>query len=784
MNLKNGTRLGPYEIVAPIGAGGMGEVYRGRDTRLGRTVAIKILPSEFSHDARLKIRFAREAKAISALNHPHICTLYDVGDSYLVMEYCEGQTLAQRVADGPLPLGEALQYGIEIADALDNAHGQGIIHRDLKPSNIMLSSGGVKLLDFGLAKQEQLFSSDTSSTAELLTEEGSIIGTIQYIAPEVLRGQAADARGDIFALGLILYEMLAGKRAFDGSSKATVIAAILEREPTPVMELNANTPPALDLLIRACLEKNPEERIQTANDVRLQLRFISEGSRLPLSPRARLYASTSGAHPPRRRTAAVALAVLVAIAGAGWWAWREHGVAAVAPIRSLVVLPFENMSKPDDEYLVTGMHDGVIGQLSQISAWRLISRTSANHYKKTTKSIPEIARELNIDAVVEGSVLRAGNDLRLQVTLFRARPEERQIWSNTYERGLQSVLAIQKDVARAIASASSVALTRAEMARLSRPRQVKPETYEAYTKGMFHIRKLKPEDVKKGLEYLTKAAASDPNDPFVHAGLALAYSIIGHGPSPTPDAFILAKAAGLKAVALDETLPEAHAALGAIAMYDDWDWAATEHEFHRALELNPNFAHARRDYAWFLALRGQKAEAIAEMKRAIEIDPLSALYTSELAWLYMGVGRIDDAVKSARDAVDLDPGNQFVQYTRVLVCGIKGLHDEAIAAAKQAAAINPRWKFVLALAYAKAGRGGEARAFAAEAARNPLPVTPFVLAQTYAALEQKNDALSWLEKGMQSRFSWMPWIKFDPAFSPLRGEPRFEAMVRQLKLPA
>ncbi|MGZ8831919.1 MAG: protein kinase domain-containing protein [Thermoanaerobaculia bacterium] len=783
MNLKTGTRLGPYEIVAPIGAGGMGEVYRAVDTRLGRTVAVKTLPNEFADDAKLKIRFQREAKAISALNHPHICTLYDVGDSYLVMEYCDGKTLSQRIAEGALPLEEVLQYGIEIADGLDNAHRQGIVHRDLKPSNIMITSGGVKLLDFGLAKQKVFDSSSDSTTVELVTEDGKIIGTIQYMSPEVLLGKPADTRSDIFALGLILYEMLTGKRAFDGTTKASIIAAILEREPVPVSEHNPKTPPALDLLIRACLAKNPEERVQTANDVRLQLRTIADGGQQPLTPRARLHTATAGPRSHRRLAAGAALAVIIAI-GAGVLVWHEQRAAAIAPIRSLVVLPFENISKPDDEYLVAGMHNGVIGELSQISGLRLISRTSAMHYKDAKKTIPEIARDLNVDGVVEGSVLRSGNGVRILVTLIRARPEEKQMWSKTYERGLDGVLAIQSEIARAVASASKVALSSDEAVRLSKERRVNPAAYEAYVKGMFHVQKQTPEAARKGIEYLTQAVASDPADPFAYGGLALAYSTIGHGPAAPPDAFIRANAAARKAIEIDDTLPEPHAALGAIALYHDWDWPKAERELRRALELNANFAHAHRDYAWFQQIRGHLDDAIAEMNRAKNLDPLSPMYPRELAWLYRSRGRIDDAIREGRNAVELDPNLGIGHRFLAQVCSERGLHDEAIAAAQRAVALQPVFRYALAYVYARAGRRSEAEKILAELeASKPAPIFGWGLAEAYTALGRNDDAFRWLEKGMEWRFSWMPSIDGDPALAPLHGDPRYQALVRRLKLP-
>ncbi|HEY0788964.1 MAG TPA: protein kinase, partial [Thermoanaerobaculia bacterium] len=570
-----------YEIGAPIGAGGMGEVYRARDTRLGRTVAVKILPAEYAQDAKFRIRFEREAKAISALNHPHICTLFDVGDSFLVMEYCEGTTLAARTAAGPLSLPETLEYGMQIADALANAHRRGIVHRDLKPGNIMLTPSGVKLLDFGLAKQEPATGS-IESTVERLTEDGRIVGTIQYMAPEVLAGGEASPASDVFALGLVLYEMVTGKPAFGGTSRAGVIAAILEREPVAIGKIAPKTPLALERLIGDCLAKDPSARTLTAEDVCRRLRAMRE-------------------HPerPRRRKAALAASVVTAaalVAIGGWSAWTRFRAAAAPSIDSLAVLPLVNLSGPEQEYFAAGMHDAMIGQLAQIRALRLISRTSAMHYKDTSKSVPEIARELDVDAIVEGTVLRAGDAVRIQVKLVRARPEERQIWAQTFDRDFKDVLVLQSDVARAIAETIEVRLTPQETTRLASRRPVDPATYDTYLKAMYQVNKLEPENVARGIAALEDTVRKDPRDPFAYAALALAYATGAHGPMPQNEALVRAKVFAETALRLDDASAEAHVAMGMVRAYLEYDWSGAEREFRRAIALNPNLALAHRNF--------------------------------------------------------------------------------------------------------------------------------------------------------------------------------------------
>ena len=777
VSLKNGTRLGPYEILSPLGRGGMGEVYRARDTRLGRTVAIKILPEEFLRDPKRKSRFEREARAISALNHPNVCALYDVSDSFLVMEYCEGSTLADRIASGPLSAEDTLRYGVQIADALETAHRQRIVHRDLKPSNVMVTARGVKLLDFGLAKQD-LAPSDTQTTAEALTEHGAIVGTVPYMAPEVLLGRAADAKSDLFAFGAILYEMFSGKRAFGGASSPEVIAAILKQEPESLTEIDPKTPPALDRLVRACLAKDPEKRLGTAEEALGELRAIAAGTEGTLAPPRTARRSQRAS---RLRVAGIAAAALVAVA-AGSWAWRRQ--AATSPsIRSLAVLPFENVSKPEDAYLVAGMQDGVIGELSQVSSLRLISRTSTMRYDGTKETMPEIARDLHVDGLVEGSLSRSGEDLEVRVRLVRAGQDERQVWSKSYRRGIAGVLALQTDVARGVALATRSPLTAEEKARLSREPKAATENYGTYLKGMYYVRTMTPEGAKRGIGYLEDVVARDPSDPLAHAGLALAYTILGHGPSPPPDVAVRARAEAERAIELDDTIADAHAALGAIAMFLDWDWPTAKRELRRALQLNPNLAEAHRDYAWYLDLPGPNPASIVEMKRARELDPLNALYAGDLSWLYYRAGRRDDAVREARDAVALDPKGPLEKFALAVTCSEAGLHEEAIAAGERAAAISPAWKFALAFAYAKAGRRADALRLANEAEQTIAPVSTWGLAYVYATLDDEDGALQWLEKGVASRFGFLLWMKGTPAFTSLRGNPRFEALIRSFQLP-
>jgi TolB-like protein/Tfp pilus assembly protein PilF len=462
--------------------------------------------------------------------------------------------------------------------------------------------------------------------------------------------------------------------------------------------------------------------------------------------------------------------------------WKGRSRAGVTGIKSLAVLSFDNLSSdPDQDYFVAGMQDALINELSQVRALRVISRTSAARYKNSSKSLPEIARELNVDVILEGSVFRDGDSVRVQVQLIRPLPQERPVWTRAYDRDLRDVLALHSDIARTIAREIKVNLTAQEETRLAATRRVTPDAYEAYLRGMHHLNKFTPEGYEKGLRYLHEAIEKDPADPLPYAGLALGYSLIGHGPEP--QAFRRTKSLALKALEIDDTLAEAHESVAEIEFYREWNYGEAERSFQRALELNPNLAAARAHYSWCLLVLGRKDEAIAEMKRAEEIDPLKPLYPAWLGWIYWWVGEYDRGIEAARKSLDLDSDFQWGHYVLGAVYAQKGMYREAIEAHRKAAAVSPTLKWALGHTLAKAGRKDEARKIAAELKEKVTPMNAWGLAEIYAALGEKDEAFRWLDSAIDLRFSWLPGIALNPPYEPLRGDPRFEEWMRRLDLP-
>jgi TolB-like protein/tetratricopeptide (TPR) repeat protein len=481
-----------------------------------------------------------------------------------------------------------------------------------------------------------------------------------------------------------------------------------------------------------------------------------------------------------------ALVVLLAVVvGLNIGRWREQLLGGFRPgqIKSLAVLPLDNFSgNPEQEYFADGMTDALITNLSKIGALRVISRQSVMRYKGSDKPLPQIARELNVDAVVEGSVLRAGQRVRITAQLIGAMPE-RHLWADNYDRKLDDILTLSGEVARTIAREVKVALTPTEETQVAGARRVNPETHEAYLKGMFYLNKFTPEGFEKGLAYINQAIDSDPADPLAYAGLAAVYTTMGHDPRPPSQALPRAKAAALKALELDETLAEAHAALAEVRMYYDWDLAGTERSFRRALELNPNLAMAHGQYAWFLTLFGRWDEALAEQKRAQELEPLAPVFTAYLGWMYLWQERYEDAMVEARKSLELDPDFPIGHYVMGTAYAEMGMYEESIAAHEKAGAVSPGWRWGLGVTYALAGRNDEALMVLDELEKEVYQWDTWGLAEIYATLGDKDGAFRWLEAAYEQRHSYIPWLNEFPAFEPLRDDPRFQDLLRRMKFP-
>ncbi len=789
MSLSSGTRLGPYEVVSRLGAGGMGEVWRARDARLGRDVAVKVIHPDLAADADRLARFEQEARAAASIDHPNVLVVHDVGvhegSPYIVSELLEGTSLREKLG-APLPPRAAVEIALQVAQGLAAAHEKGIVHRDLKPENVFVKADGrIKILDFGVAKLAQLPSAPvgTEISTIALTEPGAVVGTVGYMSPEQVLGKPLDARSDLFSLGVVLYEMLSGKKPFHRGTAPETLTAILREHPPDLAEANRNLSPDLERIVRHCLEKEPARRFQSARDVVFGLEALAPG--LGTKPVAPMSAAGVFVHRHRTGVAAAALAVVMAT-GAGLWLRSRSEPGAVG--KRLAVLPFENLTGDAEQaYLADGIHESLITDLARLSGFsRVIARPSVMAYAKTSKKLSEIAKDLGVDTLVTGSVMRAAGRLKVTAHLIRAGSEE-QVWSDSFEREPRDILALQNEIVLAVAEKASLTLTPAEKTRLAAARPVSPEAYEAYLKGKFHLNKMTPEGFEKSIAYLNEAVKRDPASPKPHAALAVAYSQIGH--ERFPDAFERARAAVTRAEGLARGDPpaEMYHALGMIKLYSDWDYEGSAKDFRRAMELDPSLSAARRDHAWYLHLTGRRTEALAELKRAMELDPLSPLFAADRAWQLWWDGRHDEAMSDVKKCLDLDANFNVGLALLGFLHADREKYADAVAVHEKLAAIDPGWQWCLPRTLARAGRTKEAReklaAFLAKDPRSPGELAPWFLAEAYAALGEADEALRWLEEAHRTRFSWMPWIAVNPGFAPLRADPRFQDLVRRMNPP-
>ena len=766
MTLPAGTRLGPYEIVAPLGAGGMGEVFRARDMRLERDVAIKVLPHAASADPAARARLLREARLASRLNHPNVCTIHEVGEAegqtFIVMEVVEGESLGDRLARGALPCGELLRYGIQVADALSHAHGHGVLHRDLKSANVVVTADGrAKVLDFGLAKQ--MAGPDDAEATTLsraaLTAEGTLAGTLAYMAPEQLRGQAADARSDLWSLGVVLYEMAGGERPFRATVTTALAADIQYKEPVPPRRSHPNIPPALEHVILRCLKKRPEERYQTAGEVMSDLQAIAANA--PVSSDA----VSASRKPAVRRSV------------------RRR------QIRSLVVLPLANLSgDPEQEYFADGMTEALIGDLAAIGALHVISRTSAMRYKRTEKSLPDIAADLGVDAVLEGSVVRAGSRVRIAVRLIEA-ASDTNLWAKSYERELPDVLALQGEVAEAIAREVKSAASAKAAGRLARRGPVNAEAWDACLKGRHHLYMLTREHYDRALAYFALALEKDPAFAPAYAGLADVWLLRGDsGILPPAETFPKAREAASKAIELDDGLVEGHLSRATLSFLYEWDWDGAKAEYERALRLNPNSAEARFFYSDFLISMRRSDEAMEQSSIAVKLDPLNPLFQCFLGWHLVYLRRYEAAIARLEKVARLEPGFPSVQMGLWGARHAQARDEEALSAAKKFFTLIDDREVSEAMERggAESGYPGAMRR-AAEvlAARSERTYIPSVrVARLWVHAGETDTALAWLEKSFERHEP--PLVHLDVAWDwdPLRSEPRFRSLLGRMKFPS
>ena len=776
----------------------MGEVYLAHDERLERNVALKVLPAGSLADEATRSRFRKEALALSKLNHPNIATIHDfdtdAGVDFIAMEVVDGETLAQRPKNGALAEKDVLALAVQVADALEEAHEHGIVHRDLKPANIMVTrKGRAKVLDFGLAKLLQPVNSLT--TAETLNQTKGVAGTLPYMSPEQLRDEPVDARSDIFSFGAMLYEITTGHLPFQEAVVSRLTDAILHRAPVTPRALNSRTSPELERIILKCLEKEPERRYQSAKELGVDLRRLSAPSALvatePARPESKAVSRKVMSRTAMVSTAgaAVVLAILLgvlAVMNVGGWRQRVFGRGSTPKIQSLAVLPLANLSAdPSQEYFADGMTEELITELAQISGLRVISRTSAMRYKGSREPLPSIAQALNVDAVIEGSVERSGEQVRITAQLINARTDT-HLWARSYQRNLRDVLALQTEVARAIAGEVQVQLTPQEHERLDRTRAVNPAAYEAYLRGRYHWNFHTPEELQKAIGEYQNALHIDPNYALAYVGLSDGYRMLTLNADAEPQKVVpVAKANALKALQLDPQLSEAHFGLAyALEMYD-WDWAGAEKEFKRSIELSPNNPLAHSYYGRLLSVLGRHSEALVQGERARELDPVSYADSFLLGTFYHYGRQEDRAVQELNDSININahfwPAHLFLGK----VFTEKHLYSQALGELQKAQ--GPTLQALSAMGYAFASSGNEpgARKILNDLIQRSKQsyVPPTHIAVVYAGLGEKDQAIAWLQKAFAVKDAHLEFLGVEPVYDSLRSDPRFADLIGRLGLP-
>ncbi|MFN2493647.1 MAG: protein kinase [Pyrinomonadaceae bacterium] len=814
-----------YRISQKIGAGGMGEVYLAQDTKLDRKVALKILPSEFAEDTERMNRFVREAKSASALNHPNIITIHEIGESegthYIATEFIEGETLHDRLKEKSLSLKSALDIAVQIVSALQAAHSANIIHRDIKPENVMIRADGlVKILDFGIAKlsEQKIESIDQEATTAIKppsTNPGMIIGTANYMSPEQAKGKEIDARSDIFSFGIVLYEMLTSKRAFEGETPLEIISSILKDEPKPIHQLRPALPREIERIVSKTLRKGADERYQTARglltdlkDAKQELEFQDRLERTTApnreEPKTQLISAPTTDEPQspassaefitqevkkHKLSVAVSSLIVLALLGIGLWFFFLRLSSSNAPIDSIAVLPFQNRSSDaDTEYLSDGLAESLIYRLSQLPHLKVSPTSSVFRYKGKENDPIKVGSELGVHAVMTGRIVQRGDNLTVSVELVDVR-NNKLLWGEQYERKTSELLATQREIATEISRKLELKLSGNEK-DLTKRYTNNNEAYQFYLKGRYHFAKRTKASMLQAADYYRQAIAIDPNFALAFARIAEVYLNLPTYPYTSPSPAIQeGKGAAEKALAIDPNLAEAHTFMGFYLAAYEWKWAEAEREFKRAIELDPNSSAAHFRYGQLLLLpTGRLEESVAEMGKALELEPLDIVVGSTYAYAHMLAGQKEKGLEMARKTLELEPNHPVGRHNLAMIYNANGMYDDALTICETALEDDPTSQWMLGnagVAYARSGRAAKAEEVLRRFREREKTeyVAAYNMANVYVAMGRRDEAFAMLEKAYQSHDWWLQRLKVDPYMDPLRDDPRFVAMSKRLNFP-